>query len=471
MAHVQSAHLVARRFSVACALAVVPYLALAPWAMADGLADVVQQALDSNPELGAIRYNRQAIDHELRAARGLRLPSADVKVDAGRHRDAQETALGIKSPGDWHDHTNVYGVVSQRLFDGFESVHEIARQKNRVESARWRVADTANSIALRAVQAYFEVQRARGVVKAARSNLERLESIEKRVQARVSAGQANSAERTEAGARAASARAVLAESEARELDADALYRAVVGSPPGVLAGAGEPKSLPRTVVDAVNKAVDAAPSIIATQHDATAASAAVGTAYSRFYPKLNVEVSAEHGRGIEEGSDRQSDARAMLVVRWNLLNGGIDRARVYEAAARASEAVEINANARRIVERETRVSWNAMTSARARVPALRRQAELNRETRTTYLAQFDTGQRRLLDLLDVQNEVFVAEAALITEEFVGYYNAYRVLAAMGRLVEGLGLVAPGEASEPHSASPITDWYVRDGGPWHTTVHK
>lgn len=425
---------------------------------ADTLREVVREALDTNPELGAIRYNRQAIDQELRAARGLGLPTVDVKAEAGRNRDSLKNSLGLSTTDDWRSRREVSLSVSQRLFDGFERDHEVARQKNRVESARWRVADTANSIALRAVQAYFEVQRAQAVLEAARNNLSSLNGLRARVLRRVDSGLDNAAEESEAGSRVAQATAIVAEAEARLQDARALFKTVVGRLPGPLAPAAVPRAaLPPTLSQAVAAARVAAPSVIATQHDATAAQASIGSAYSRLYPKLNLEVSTFHGKGIEEAGDRDLDARAMFVVRWNLFNGGINRARIHEAYARASEAAEISANTERVVERETRVSWNAIQAADVRVPALRRQLRLARKTRSTYSEQFDVGARRLLDLLDAQSEVFVADAALRTEEFIRRFNTLRVLAAMGRIVEALELGYPEEAVEPHEHWRIESW--------------
>ncbi|MDX2259179.1 MAG: TolC family outer membrane protein [Hyphomicrobiaceae bacterium] len=426
-------------------------------ATADTLVGVVQEALETNPELGAIRFNRRAIDNELNAARGLKLPTVDLRADAGRARNSYVGESGLEDTNEWHNDRSVGAVVSQRLFDGFEARHEIARQKNRVESARWRVNDTANSIALRAVQAYLEVIRADLVLKAARSNLTQHQTINSRVSARVDQGKADAAEGAEAGARTAAARAIVAEAEARLQDALALFKSVVGRLPGRLAAAPAARGLPGTVEAAVQEAVEAAPSVVATQFDAIAAQATIGYAYSRFFPKLNLELSTDHGRGVTENNDRDLDARAMLVVRWNLFNGGIDKARFWEAKARAAEAAEISANTGRIVERETRVSWNALVAASQRVPDLRRQLELQKQRRSVYLEQFDTGQRLLLDILDAQSEIFLAESSLRTEELIGLYSGYRLLAAMGRLVPALGLELPAEAAEPHAPTLIDGW--------------
>lgn len=436
---------------------------------AENLQTVVEQALASHPELAAVRFNRHAIDHELTAARGMRLPTVDLRSDYGRHRSYERGSLGVVATDDIHNHREVSVVMSQRLFDGFEARHEEARQKHRVESARWRVNDTANSIALRAVQAYLELQRAHAVLAAARSNLAAHQRLTSRVNQRVDGGRGTGSDRSEAVGRTAQAQALVFEAEGRLQDAVTLFRTVVGRVPGHLAPVPLPsRHIPRTVEATVAEALQAAPSIIATQHDVTAARAAIGVAHSHFYPRVNLELSSAQGWNMTEDHDRSIDSRAMLVVRWNLLNGGIDKARDWEARARALEAAEISENTRRIIERETRTSWNAIGTASSRIPALSRQLAQTRLTRSAYSSQFDSGQRRLLDLLNIQSEVFVAEASLRTEEFVRVYNSYRILAAMGRLVPALGLELPPEAQVPHAPTVADGW--RDGWTnWRTRV--
>ncbi|MBI1386372.1 MAG: TolC family outer membrane protein [Rhizobiales bacterium] len=441
----------------AAAIGLAALICVGQAARADTLTSVVEEALALNPELGAIRFNRRAIDNELNAARGLNLPTFDVKAHVGTDRNSYLSGTGIESSNGWHDTRGVSTVFSQRIFDGFEARHEIARQKNRVSSARWRVNDTANSIALRAVQAYLEVIRAGSVLEAARANHAAHEQIHRRVRARVGAGKANSAEGAEAGARAANASAIVAEAEGRLQDAYALFKSVVGRMPGRLAAAPAASGLPGSVEAAVSEAVEVAPSIMATQFDTLAAKASIGSAYSRFFPKANFELTTDHGHGVTQDGDRDLEVRALLVIRWNIFNGGIDKARFWEAKARAAEATEIAANMTRVVERETRVSWNSIVSSRQRVGDLRRQLDLQRRRKAAYYEQFDTGSRRLLDLLDAQTELFLAESALRNEELIGVYSGYRLLAAMGRLVPALGLDLPAEGIAPPAPTLIDGW--------------
>ena len=65
-----------------------------------------------------------------------------------------------------------------------------------------------------------------------------------------------------------------------------------------------------------------------------------------------------------------------------------------------------------------------------------------------YNEQFDLGTRSLLDLLDAQNEYFLAKGALITADATQDLTEARLLAAMGYLYTALDVPATGrEISE------------------------
>ena len=180
------------------------------------------------------------------AARGLYLPSVDARASISREKSREILSpSGIDNKDTFKQRGAGFSLV-QRLFDGFEAEHEIARQKNRVDSARNRVADAANSIALRVVQAFLEVQRAHHVRRVAQGNLSELQGLHARVLARVSGGRGNAAEQSESGARLENGKAILAEAEARLRDAQSLYLSIVGRAPASLAQVSAPRhALPK----------------------------------------------------------------------------------------------------------------------------------------------------------------------------------------------------------------------------------
>jgi adhesin transport system outer membrane protein len=127
--------------------------------------------------------------------------------------------------------------------------------------------------------------------------------------------------------------------------------------------------------------------------------------------------------------------------RW----GGADIAREREAFERLREAREVLRQIQRGAEEEARVAYNALVTARARVESLRAAVEAQRATRDVYAQQFDLGQRSLLDLLDAENELFVARSNLTTAEYTEMFGVYRVLAVTGDLLTTLDIDRPKES--------------------------
>ncbi len=201
---------------------------------------------------------------------------------------------------------------------------------NRVQSARSRVADTANSIALQAAQAFLEIQRTAQIRGIADRNVRAHEALLGKVRVRADGGRGATSEIAQAQARFQSARAAKVEADARYKDAIALFKAVVGTnPPARVTPAAAPVGrLPKSVDVAVTEALKGAPAIIARMFDAQAAAAAINVARAEFYPR-----SPPSSRPI---TPMMSIApmvaapmpRRMLVYRQNLYRGGIDSARV-----------------------------------------------------------------------------------------------------------------------------------------------
>lgn len=417
------------------------------------LEEVVQKAVDSHPEVGAIRANRRAISQELRAARGAYLPSVDLRGAWGHewvNSPSTRTRPGRRNgENGWVD-MNRYelGVnLRQLVFDGFGTDFEVKRQKGRVSSARWRVMDTAQAIGLRAIEAYLEVQRTRRIVAIAGRNVRIHRAILGRVAARARGGRGPRSDVDQARARLASAMASLASARANLGDAKALYIQAVGEEPGALQNAAAPAAaLPANIDGAVAIARAEAPSVMARAADVRAARAAVGVARSRFMPTVNIELTGSLFRGANVGSSSSfgetKEFTALIVGRWNIYRGGIDTARKREAVARLHEARDRLNVTRREVAQQTTNSWNALTAARFRLVALRRQLNSNRRVRLAYSRQFDRGQRTLLDLVDIQNEIFNNETAVTTELFTIKFGAYRTLATMGKLLQTLNIRLP-----------------------------
>jgi adhesin transport system outer membrane protein len=456
-------------------LAFAAGLLLAPPATAQTLRDAVREALGSHPELSAIGFNRKAVDEEKKAAAGAALPTVDVRASVGRDWLDGGSVGGLSQPhGRVTREAGVY--LGQRLYDGDETFHEIGRQRFRGYSARARVYDTANALALRTVQAYIEVQRAQAILGLTERHVAHHRALLGQVSARVESGKGAASEAIEAKGRLDAALAALTQARGRVQESRIAYANLVGRQPGRLSAVELPrKALPPTVAAAVAAAREGAPAVLALQFESLAAEHAAGMADSRFRPRVDLQLSATHVDRLYYGgapsaiaSLERGDGRpafgARVGLSMNLYRGGADTARAAEARYRSAELRDRTAATGLDIEREIRLSWTTIETSTKRAAQLGTQLQSSRAIVSAYREQFDLGKRTLLDLLDLQQQMFVTEADRISEGFVARFNAYRILAGTGTLLAHLRLEPPADATAP---PPLAgDWVpsLHGGGP-------
>jgi len=423
-------------------------------AAAKTIKEAAEKAVNTHPEVGQARFNKRAIEQELRGARGGYLPSIDVRGSIGHEWRNDANTRARRGPGEsgWVDMNRFEAGVSLRqlIFDGFGTDSEVNRQYYRATTAQHKTADSAQVLALRAIEAYLEVQRTQRILEIVNQNHKVHQDILNRVQARARGGRGPQSDVDQAQARLSDATGRVATSKKTYGDAVALYIQAVGEPPDALTDTATPESeLPPSVDDAITQAMENAPAVKAAASDVRVAHAAMGVADSRFFPVVTAELDYAWSNATDLGVRGQSQRfSALLVGRWNIYRGGTDVARKRESSARLFEARETLERSRREVSQQTRVSWNAVQSSRERRIALQQQIAANERVRIAYSQQFDRGRRTLLDLLDIQNEIVNNQIDLATEEATIRFGIYRTLASIGRLLQVLAIAPPDEATRP-----------------------
>jgi adhesin transport system outer membrane protein len=125
-------------------------------------------------------------------------------------------------------------------------------------------------------------------------------------------------------------------------------------------------------------------------------------------------------------------------MRYNLFRGGTDAARKRATAHNINEAKDIRDRSVRQLEESIRLAWAAFQATAAQVPLLERQVVAAKATRDAYAKQFNIGQRTLLDVLNSENEVLQGRESLVETRADHLLAQYRVLEAMGMLVDNFG---------------------------------
>jgi adhesin transport system outer membrane protein len=414
-------------------------------ASATSLQESIAKAVSTHPRVGALQSNRLAIDKEVRQARGLYLPQVDLRAGIGiEYSDSPGTrSRGLNGHTDSRQESSI--ILQERIFDGFEADSEVERQLARSKSASHRIMEASENTALQAAEAHIEVLRFRKLVDISEQNVATHRVYLERVTQRATSGAGTADEIAQAQSRLEQALAALAETQNGLRDAEALYIQTVGDAPEQLDEVPFPGNLPADLDNALKLSTKNA-RVQLTSADVEVTQAELTQAESRFYPKINLELSARNDDDLDGIEGKDADAIAMVVLRWNLYRGGIDTANRGEAIERIGEARSNRLVAFRDFDEEMRKSWASMEQQTKRAELLRNAVAQNVVVRDAYSQQFDLGTRSLLDLLDSEAELYGTMGRQITAEHARVFAAYRVLAVSGELQQNSGVAPPKEAT-------------------------
>lgn len=415
----------------------------------------VEKAINYNPRLQAQTYNSDACKYELRRSRGRYLPSVDLHLGYGFEQFSDRTTRqhdADPSNTDWDKREDATLRLTQKIYDGGETWHQVSLQKALLASANFQVQATSQSIVLQAIAAHLNVYKQRQLVALAERVFTVHQDIHQSLTEMERAGAGYLSDVTQTQARMARARSDVFMSKADLSKAIAHYQGVVGAKPEELAYAEVPKIMPRSLEEALGWTERMNPELLALNSRIIEAHERVGLARSSYKPKVTIEVSNRYHDQLEGDPSWQNSLDAMLNMRWNLYNGGQDQAGVNTALSRKYQS-RSDRDARLFELRE------ATTSAWATYLALQEQKESYREatvsskkTFDAYLKQFSFSQRSLLDVLNTVTDYSQYARLLITVSVDEIIAAYRVLELGGKLqpVKHSGRMAYAEDLKRHS---------------------
>ncbi len=412
---------------------------------AETLQEVVDFTVHNSPDVRATAADRRAVEQEIEQARAGYFPRIDLDAGYG-HETTNNPGTRVRVGGSVSQSREEFGLVlDQMIFDGFLTKNEVRRHTARTNSRAHTVHGQAEIDSLNAVRAYLNLQRRGELVELADENLEIHRRTNDQVALRGEQGVGRMADTEQSLARLSRAETNILAEKGNFQDETANFVRVVGRPPSELEEAYNPSdALPANVEDAVQLAIANHPTIKSATADLESAYAQRDTAKAAYAPRVNLEFGARHDHDIDGQTGVDEHYSTMLRLRYNLFNGGRDKARISETAHQIDQAKDIRDSAIRQVEQSTRLSWDAYDTATKQLYFFELNRDATIKTHSAYKQQFKLGQRTLLDLLDSANEMFVAKSDFVNTGYDQLLAMYRILASMGMIHSTLGVELPEE---------------------------
>ena len=417
----------------------------------DRFAQRVSNAVLNNPSTLAGRSTLGVASEAVREARAGVLPFITGQLDAtSRNNDPN---LILNTPDQRYSTGGAGLTLRQLLFDFGATQASIEAAREREGATAARVQNRDGDLALRTVEAWYDVVRARAQSRLARLNLEAMQSMQAFLEQRLQLGGGPVSDVLRAQTRVTAAFASWTASKSREQVSAAGFRELYREEPGDIdMPVAVALNLQTVEADSASLVRDF-PAVRSAEAARRAAEQDRDQSAARALPQLNVELSAQR-RDLVGSGEPGTDLGAFVVMRYNFYTGGADTARTAQAGYRVSEATE---QVRSISLQVERALAQAMAEQRSAETVLRARAEGVTQSIVALGAVrelFVNRRGSLLDLLNAQETVNLSGQAFIDAEIDAALARWRVLYFTPSFWTLLGLPqVPTPYAAPGSGAP------------------
>lgn len=418
------------------------------------LRELVEQAVLNNPEVLARWHAVKAVQAERDAARGGFLPRADLSMAAGPERRSQINGQYSRSFGTL--------TLNQLLYDGFATAAEVRRLDHATRTRLFELMDVSEAVALEAVRAYFDVVRYRELVRLAEDNFVEHRAVYSQTDQKVKAKIARAVDLEQITGRLALAEANLLIETSNLHDTSARFQRIIGRMPGRAMALPAPldRGFPSDGTNALTRAQQSNPAILAAIENVRASEAAMQTRTAAYQPRLDFRLRREQGRNLDGIPGNTNTTAAEVVLNWNLFNGFADRARERQFGEQLNITKDLRDKTCRDIRQTTIIAFNDVVKLKEQLEYLLIHEAALTKALTAYRQQFQIGQRTLLDLLDTENELFQARRAVVNARHdLGIAHA-RTQASVGNLLRALDVTRLATESEEQ----LQGWNEGPDGP-------
>ena len=437
-----------------CLVSTMALLCTTSLAQATSFTEALESAYGRNPRIAAERARLEQTDEGVSQALSNLRPNVSANYAVGKQR----TTINNGSDGD-----NIYqnqGItLSEPLFRGGGTWAAYNATKQRVKAGQYRLSGVEQQVLLDAVTAYMDVVATSSILDLSRNNQTALQKQLTASQDRFKVGEVTRTDVAQSESRLANANAQVVSAEGQVISAIAAFERVVGAKPQSVLTFPSLPELPATLSEALERARAMNPQLLSAVYTAKSASYDVDANIATLLPQVALVGSMNRQYGVgQPGESQFSQDRIGVNVTIPLYQSGAEYSRVREAksAARARQHEEIDAQ--QSVDEAVTQSWEQLETAVATINSRQAQIESAKNSLEGVRAEQQAGSRTVIEVLDAEQELFIAQTQLVRAQRDRVVAAYAVAQNLGQLTpQVLGLKS--EIYDPVDHYDSVKWQV------------
>lgn len=428
--------------------------AMAGAADATTLRDALVHAYNTNPTITGARAQFRAIDENVAIAKASGRPAFSGQVGFTQNFD------GIGTFASRGRQLQATTSLSVPVFQGGAVRSAIKAADARVEAGRADLRGVEADLFTEAVGAYMDVIRDQSIVQLNENQVRVLETNLQASRDRFEVGDLTRTDVAQSEARLSGARSQLAVAQGNLVASQENFRRVTGLEPVNLEPPPPLPILPDTPDRATEVAIENNPQLASIAATARANGFDVGTAKAGLLPTLQVFAGTSYlnylntlqqATGLPGVAGDQVVTTSNVGVRLNvpLYQGGLVAARVRQARALQSQALEQMVLVERSVVARARSSFASFRASNEAITANQLAVSANELALEGARAENSVGTRTVIEVLNAEQELVNSRVALVTAERDRYVAGFALLNAMGQAeLRNLNLENPGPLYDP-----------------------
>ena len=391
------------------------------------LSEAVSSMMDEFPRIKSGNAGVGIREKEIDTIRSERRPQFGLSLRGGEERFLRGSSdFALAKMG-------AYSLeASQLLFDGGSTKSRIAEARANRLRGEIDLENTRQDLALELSQTFVDILKYRELIGFAEESVRIHQTALEKTSDKFSAGAGPKADVELVTARLAMAQATLEARHRQLAQATTAYQKFTGEFPGDLIEPEFPDWALPISFDEVDLARN--PLVQSARARMDANRARLDVARSAFSPQFSLFLqgdSVDSARTL----DRTEDASALIVMSYDIFGGGRRRAELQKTQLILDQSGYDLEDTEAEIRARFLNAWNDFIIAEERLYQLQSYRDSMTSVVSAYQRQFELGQRALINVLDVENELFSAKSSVEEERYNRLQAAYRTLAAMGSLLE------------------------------------
>jgi outer membrane protein, adhesin transport system len=405
------------------------------------LSDAVAAAVLSHPLMGAQAARVTGSLADVRTAEGATKPQLQVYAGSGgsylgSYSNYPNQFGSVAIPGS--ERSDAGFTLRQLVYDFGAARADIARSKSLVDAERLRLADQAEDIALRTVNAYLNLLEQGELIVLMDKVVADNNSFANLVKASERQGNGTVADVNRIKSKVIEVEALRTDIMTTYTTAQDEFFRLTKLDSGRVRRPNSVVSLvPRSFEIAFEAAQQYNPSLLALGAAGTSIDRQLTSQHAQRLPRVDLQGDGlvKHYVGSPAAAQGIVDTRLMLMVSYKLLDGGVMSAQEDHIREDRKANDFKMLDERESIELNLRRFYQALSANRIKETAAIQGTGTAQQASSLYMEQFKAGKRTVFEVLDSRMVIFTMQKNAVNGRYEQLRAAYGILRNMGRLVE------------------------------------